>query len=92
VLGERHGERDHEFWRVRFKRRSSSQNGRQNRANQMWESYKEQEEFGKDVLKQFQNHISKIPLPSIKQVITTYRHGRLYTPWFFWCHWFHLST
>jgi hypothetical protein len=34
----------------------------------MWESYKEQEEFGKDVLKQFQNHLSKIPLPSIKQV------------------------
>jgi hypothetical protein len=29
----------------------------------MWESYKEQEEFGKDVLKQFQNHLSKIPLP-----------------------------
>jgi hypothetical protein len=46
----------------------------------MWESYKKQEEFGKDVLKQFQNHLSKIPLPSIKQVITTYQHGRLYTP------------
>jgi hypothetical protein len=29
----------------------------------MWESYKEQEEFGEDVLKQFQNHLSKIPLP-----------------------------
>jgi hypothetical protein len=29
----------------------------------MWESYKEQEEFGKDVLKQLQNHLSKIPLP-----------------------------
>jgi len=28
----------------------------------MWKSYKEQEEFGKDVLKQFQNHLSKIPL------------------------------
>jgi hypothetical protein len=28
----------------------------------MWESYKEQEEFGKDVLKQLQNHFSKIPL------------------------------
>jgi hypothetical protein len=27
----------------------------------MWESYKEQKEFGKDVLKQFQNHPSKIP-------------------------------
>ncbi len=46
-----------------FRRRSSSQNGRQNWADQMWESYKEQEEFGKDVLKQFQNHLSKIPLP-----------------------------
>ncbi len=60
---EREMERDHEFWHVRFRRRSCSQNGRQNRADQMWESYKEQEEFGKDVLKQFQNHLSKIPLP-----------------------------
>jgi len=32
-------------------------------SNQMWESYKEQEEFGEDVLKQFQNHLSKITLP-----------------------------
>ncbi|CAM6012582.1 unnamed protein product [Sphagnum balticum] len=46
-----------------FRRKSSSQNGRQNWADHMWESYKEQEEFGKDVLKQFQNHLSKIPLP-----------------------------
>jgi hypothetical protein len=35
----------------------------------MWESYKEQEEFGKDVLKQFQNHLSKIPLPVLDDAL-----------------------
>jgi hypothetical protein len=66
VVGEREREREREimnFDTFGFRRRSSSQNGRQNWADQMWESYKEQEEFGKDVLKQFQNHLSKIPLP-----------------------------
>jgi hypothetical protein len=52
-----------------FRRRSSSQNDRQNWADQMWESYKEQEEFGKDVLKQFQNHLSKIPLPVLDDAL-----------------------
>jgi hypothetical protein len=36
----------------------------------MWESYKEQEEFGKDVLKQFQNHHSTIPLPVPDDALT----------------------
>jgi hypothetical protein len=35
----------------------------------MWESYKEQEEFGKDVLKQFQNRPSKIPFPVLDDAL-----------------------